>query len=91
MTLSYGESKSVSRSVVSNSCATPWTVAHQAPLSTGFLQARILGLPFPSPGNLPNLGIELGPPALKADSLPSEPPEKPWCHMVRFTYSFAFQ
>ena len=35
------------------------------------------GLPFPSPGNLPNPGIEPGSPALQADSLPSEPPGKP--------------
>ena len=35
------------------------------------------GLPFPSPGDLPNPGMELGSPALYADSLPSEPPGKP--------------
>ena len=35
------------------------------------------GLPFPSPGDLPNPGIEHGSPALQADSLPSEPPGKP--------------
>ena len=34
------------------------------------------GLPIPSPGDLPNLGIEHGPPALQVDSLPSEPPGK---------------
>ena len=39
-------------------------------------QARVLsGLPFPSPGNLPNAGIEPGSPALWADALPSEPPD----------------
>ena len=44
----------------------------------GILQARIWsGLPFPSPGYLPNPGIEPGSPALQADSLPSEPPWKP--------------
>ena len=38
--------------------ATPWTVAHQAPLSTGFSRQQYLsGLPFPSPGDLPNPGI----------------------------------
>ena len=38
---------------------TPWTVAHQAPPSMGFSrQAYWSGLPFPSPGDLPNLGIE---------------------------------
>ena len=35
------------------------------------------GLPFPSPGNLPNPGIKPKSPALQADSLPSEPPGKP--------------
>ena len=34
------------------------------------------GLPFPSPGDLPNPGIKLGSLALQADFLPSEPPEK---------------
>ena len=35
------------------------------------------GLPFPSPGDLPNPGIKTGSPILHADSLPSEPPVKP--------------
>ena len=35
------------------------------------------GLPFPSPVFLPDPGIKPGSPALQADSLPSEPPEKP--------------
>ena len=48
---------------------TPWGAAHQAPLSTGFLQARILEwLPFPSPEDLPDPGIEPRSPALQADS-----------------------
>ena len=53
-----------------------WTVAHQTPLSMGILQARILELPRPPPGDLPNPGIEieLGSPALHVDSLLSEPP-----------------
>ena len=34
------------------------------------------GLPFPSPGDLPNPGIEPRSPALQADALPSEPPGK---------------
>ena len=49
--------------------ATTWTVA-QAPPSMGFGR----GLPFLSPGDLPDPGIEPGSPALRADSLPSEPP-----------------
>ena len=36
------------------------------------------GLPFPSPGDLPDPGIEPGSPALQVDSLPSEPPGKPY-------------
>ena len=45
----------VSCSVVSNRSATPWTVAHQAPLSTGFpRQEDPSGLPFPPPGDLPH-------------------------------------
>ena len=66
------------RKVKSLSCiqlfATPWTVACQAPLSVGFSRQEYWsGLPFPSPGDLPNPGIEPGSPALQADSLPSEP------------------
>ena len=58
--------------------ATPWMVAYQAPLSTGFSrQENWSGLPFPSPGDLPNPGIEPGSPALQTDALPSEPPGKP--------------
>ena len=54
---------------------TPWTVAHQAPPSMEFSRQEYWsGLPFPSPGNLPNSGFEPGSPALRADSLPSEPP-----------------
>ena len=59
-------------SVVSDS-ATPLTVAHQAPLSMGFLgQEYWSGLPFSSPGDLPDLGTEPGSPALQADSLPTQ-------------------
>ena len=44
---------------MSNSFVTPWTVAHQAPLSMGFpRQEHWSGLPFPSPGDLPDPGIE---------------------------------
>ena len=59
---------------------TPWTVACQAPLSLGFpRQEYQSGLPFPSPGDFPNSRTEpvsLVPPALQADSLPSEPLRK---------------
>ena len=49
--------------------------AYQAPLSIGFSrQGYWSGLPFPSPGDLPNSGIEPESPTLQADTLPSEPP-----------------
>ena len=57
---------------------TPWSVAHHAPLSMEFFrQGYRSRLPFPSPGELPDPGIEPGSPALQADSLPSEPLGKP--------------
>ena len=56
---------------------TPWTVAHQAPLSMGISRQEYWsGMPCPSPGDLPDPGIETGSPSLQADSLPSEPPGK---------------
>ena len=56
---------------------TPWTVVSQTPLSMGFSrQKHWSGLPFPSPGDLPDPEIEPGSPAFQADSLPSEPPGK---------------
>ena len=59
-------------------CATPWTVAHQTPPSMGFPRQEYWnGLPFPSPGDLPNPGIKPRSPALQADALPSEPPGNP--------------
>ena len=68
------ESKSVNCSVVSSSLLPPWTVAHQAPLPMQFSRQEYWsGLPFISPGYLPNPGMEPGSPALQADSLPSEP------------------
>ena len=57
--------------------ATPWTVAYQASPSMGFSRQECWnGLPFPSPGDLPDPGIKPGSPALQADALPSEPPGK---------------
>ena len=53
---------------------TPWGVAYQAPPSVGLSRQEYWsGLLFPSPGDLPNPGIEPGSPALRADALPSEP------------------
>ena len=58
--------------------ATPWMIAHQAPLSMEFSRQEYRSrLPFPSPGDLPNPGNEPRSPALQADALPSEPPGKP--------------
>ena len=85
-------SESVSRSVMSDS-TTPWTVAHQFPLSVEFSRQEYCGgLLFPSPGNLPDPGIKPRSPALQADSLPSEPSGKPRtfgaqennCHCLHF-------
>ena len=54
--------------------ATLWTVAHQATLSMGFSRQEYWsGLPFPSPGDLPDPGIKPRSPALQADALTSEP------------------
>ena len=58
-------------------CATPWTVAHQAPPSLGFSrQEHWSGLPFPSPGDFPNPGIKLMSPALAGGFFTTEPPDK---------------
>ena len=67
-------------------CATPWTVACQAPLFMGLpRQEYWRGLPFPSPGDLPDPGIKPGSPALQAVSLPSEPSGKP---NIRALYNY---
>ena len=69
-------------SEVAQSCLTLWdSVCCSLPGSSihGIFQARILEwLPFPPPGDLPNLGIEPRPPTLQANFLLSESPEKPW-------------
>ena len=65
------------RSVVSDS-VTPWTLAYQVPPSMGFSRQEYWsGLPVPSPGDLPDPGIEPGSPTFQADALTSEPPGKP--------------
>ena len=57
--------------------ATPWTVAYHTSLSVGFSRQEYWsGVPFPSPEDLSNAGIEPGSPALWADALLSEPPGK---------------
>ena len=68
------------RSDIAQLCRTliPLTVVHQAPLSMAFSKQEYWsGLPFPSPGDLPDLGIKPRFPALWADALPSEQPGKP--------------
>ena len=61
------------------------TIAKQPPLSTGLLRQEYWsGLPFPSPGDLPDPGIKLRSPTLQADALLSDPPEKPWETIWRF-------
>ena len=75
MQLCMGEVKSLSCVQL---FVTPWIVAYQAPLSMGLpRQEYWSGLPFPSPGDLPDPGIEPRSPALEADTLTSEPPGKP--------------
>ena len=74
--LDNGEVKSLSRVWL---FATPWIVAYQALPSMGFSRQEYWnGLPFSSPGDLPNPGIEPGSPALQTDALLSEPPGKQW-------------
>ena len=63
---------------MSDSLVTPWTVAHQAPLSMGFpRQEYWSGLPFPSAGDLPNPGTKPVSPALPDRVFTTEPPGKP--------------
>ena len=58
--------------------ATPWTIAHQAPLPMGFFrQENWSGLPFPPPGDLPKPGIKLTSPSLTDGSLPLSPQGSP--------------
>ena len=66
----------------------PHAVAYQAPPSIGFSRQEYWsGLPFPSPGYLPNPGIEPGSPALEANALTSEPPRNRITYTA-FIYSF---
>ena len=72
--------------------ATPWTIAHQAPLSMGFSRQEYWsGLPFPSPGDLPDPGIEPRPRALQADTLTSEPPGKPLSWLTPLIFFLSLQ
>ena len=75
-------------SEVTQSCPTlwgPWTVVGQAPPSMGFSRQEYwTGLPFPSPGDLPDSGIKPRSPALQADSLLSEPPGNPRVNQEKY-------
>ena len=63
---------------MSNSLATPWTVACQAPLSMEFSRKQYFsGLPFPSPGDLPDLGLKPTSPTLATGFFTLKPPGKP--------------
>ena len=78
--------------LVTKSCptlATPWARDHQAPRSLRFSRQEYwTGLPFPSPGDLPNPGIEPWSPELQANSLLTELQGKIasfWCYFI-FTF-----
>ena len=77
---------SLSLSLVTKSCptlVTPQTIAFQASLSIGFSRQEYWSeLPFPSPEDLPDPGIEPGSPALQADSLLTELRGKPTCEYM---------
>ena len=75
---------------MSDSLVTPWTAACQAPLAVGLSrQEHWSGLPFPSPGDLPNPGVESMSLALQADCLPSELPGDPSVFIrYQFLYNF---
>ena len=70
----------------------PWTAAHQAPLSVGFpRQEYWSGLPFPSPGDLPDPGMErisLASPALAGGFYTAEAPGKPIHYLVCINFSY---
>ena len=68
---------------MSDSFVTPWTVAHQTHLSTGFpRQEYWSALPFLPPGDLSNPRIEPASPALQADSLPTAKPSGKLCTYI---------
>ena len=89
------QSKQMKDSEVAQSCPNlcdPWTVAYQVPPSMGFSRQEYWsGLPFPSPGDLPDPGIEPRSPAFQADALTSEPPGKPNWSIVDLQYCVSFR
>ena len=86
--ISIKEVKSLSRVQL---FATSWTVAYQASPSVGFSRQEYWSaLPFPSPGDLPDPGIEPGSATLEADALTSESPGKPQEALYMCIYSFSY-
>ena len=72
---------------MSDSFATPWTVAYQAPLSMGFLKQEYWsGLPFPSPGDLPYPGVEFTSFALADGFFTTKSPGKPLSHYIIYLF-----
>ena len=70
--------------------ATLWTVAYQAPLPMGFSRQEYwCGLPFPSPGDLPDPGMESWSLILQADTLPSEPPGNKLINLISDSSAFS--
>ena len=77
---------------VSNSFGTPWTVAHQAPLSMEFFRQEYWsGLPCPPPGDLPEPGTEPAAPALQTESLPLSHWGSPFLTIKRLAYTNGVQ
>ena len=78
--------------LVTQSCLTlcdSMDCSPQGPLSMEFSRQEYWsGLPFPSPGDLSDSGIESSVPTLQADSLPSEPPGKPWGSRIDISKEF---
>ena len=80
-----------SESEITQPCLTlcyPMDYSQQAPASMGFSRQEYWsGLPFPSPGDLPNPGIEPGSPALQTDASPYKPPGKPKSGWLQWAHS----
>ena len=78
--------------VVSDSFGTSWTVAHQPPLFMGFpSQEYSTGMPFPSPGDIPDSGFETTSSALAGGFFTTEPPRKPVVHIYIMEYYSAIK
>ena len=80
--------------LVAKSCptlGTPWTVACQIPLSMGFSRQEYWsGLPFPSPGDLPDPGIKSTSPALAAGFFTTELPGKPNNNSITYSIDLSY-